>query len=94
MRKGINMQHEYDNIIRLAQKHDFNKIMIKRNSWGDGSWCIVNEVDIKSDGIYGYARGHIHYSNGNTKNGMIPCAGTYAWRVIKVLDEKMKVKYL
>ena len=62
-----------------------------RNSWSNGNWCTVNKVIIKLDGKYGYAFGHIHYKNGETKNGNIPCAGTYAWRTIKILDEDMEV---
>lgn len=26
-------------------------------------------------------------------NGEIPCAGTYAWRAIKVLEEDLEVEY-
>lgn len=33
----------------------------------------------------------IQYANGNTKNGNIPCTGTYAWKIVKVLDEYMEV---
>lgn len=86
-------KHEYDNIMNLAKEHNFKKIMIMRNSWGNGNWCIVNKVEIKENG-YGSAFGHIHYSNGNKSNGSIPCAGTYAWRVIKVLEEDMEVEYV
>lgn len=84
----------YDNIMGLAKKHNFKKIMIMRNSWNNGNWCIVNKVVFKPDKKYGYAYGHIHYANGNKSNGSIPCAGTYAWRVIKVLDEAMEVEYI
>ena len=86
--------YEYDNIISLAKQYNFRKIMIMRNSWNNGNWCIVNKVIIKPDNKYGYAYGHIHYANGNKENGAIPCAGTYAWRVIKVLEEKMEVDYV
>ena len=82
---------EYDNIISLAKKSNYKKIVIMRNSWATGNWCIVNKVIIKPDGKYGEAYGHIHYKDGNTKNGSIPCAGTYAWRTIKVLEEDMEV---
>ena len=85
---------EYDNIISLAKKSNYKKIMIMKNSWANGNWCIVNKIVIKSDGKYGYAFGHIHYSNGNTINGKIPCAGTYAWRTIKVLEDNMDVARL
>lgn len=87
-------EYEYDNIICLAKKYNFKKIMIMRNSWNYGNWCIVNKIAIKPDGIYGFAWGHTHYSNGNKSNGKIDCAGTYAWRVIKVLEEDMEVEYL
>ncbi len=60
----------------------------------NGNWCIVNKVVFKSDMKYGYAYGHTHYANGNTSNGSISCAGTYAWRVIKVLEEDMEVEYM
>ena len=86
--------YEYNNIILLAKEHNFKKIMIMRNSWGYGNWCIVNKVAIKPDGIYGFAWGHTHYSDGNKVNGKIGCAGTYAWRVIKVLEEDMEVIYI
>lgn len=49
---------------------------------------------IKPDGKYGYAYGHIHYANGNKENGLISGAGTYAWRVIKVLEDNMEVEYI
>lgn len=88
------MDYEFDNIMSLAKKNNLKKIMIMRNSWSDGNWCIVNKVVFKSDGVYGYAFGHIHYRNGNVENGRIPCAGTYAWRVIKVLEEDLDVEYL
>lgn len=88
------MQFEYDNIISLARKNNFKKIMIMRNSWNEGNWCIVNKIKIKPDGKYGYAFGHIQYANGNKKNGSIPCAGTYAWRVIKVFETDMEVEEL
>lgn len=87
------MDYEYDNIMNLAKKYNFKKIMIMRNSWNNGNWCIVNKVVFKPDGKYGYAFGHIHYNNGNKSNGSIPCAGTYAWRVIKVFDEDLEVEY-
>ncbi len=87
-------QFEYDNIICLARKNGFKKIIIMRNSWGQGSWCVVNKVVVKPDWKYGYAYGHIHYSNGNKFNGAIPCAGNYSWRVIKVLDEDMEVEFI
>ena len=85
---------EYDNIISLAKQNGFKKIMIMRNSWANGNWCIVNKVAIKPDGKYGFAWGYTKYSNGNTYNGKIDCAGTYAWRVIKVLEDDMDVVYL
>ncbi len=87
-------EYEYDNIMSLAKKHNFKKIMIMRNSWNNGNWCIVNKVVLKSDEKYGYTYGHIHYANGNKSNGSIPCAGTYVWRVIKVLEEDMEVEYM
>ena len=89
-----NQNYEYDNIMNLAQKLNFKKIMIMRNSWNTGNWCIVNKVVFKPDKKYGYAYGHIHYANGNKSDGSIPCAGTYAWRVIKVLEEDMDVEYM
>lgn len=85
------MENEYDNIISLAKKSNYKKIMIMRNSWGKGNWCIVNKIVIKPDKKYGYAYGYIQYADGNTKNGNIPCAGTYAWKIVKVLDEDMEV---
>ena len=86
--------YEYDNIMALAKKAGYKKIMVIHNSWGQGSWAIVNSVTLKSDGRYGFASGHIHYSNGNTSNGNIQCAGNYSWRTIKVLEEDMVVKQL
>lgn len=49
--------------------------------------CIVNKLVFKPDGKYGFVYGHIHYKDGNKSNGAIPCAGTYAWRVIKAFEE-------
>ena len=86
--------YEYDNIMSLAKKAGYKKIMIVRNSWGKGSWAIVNSVTLKPGGEYGFATGHVHYSNGNTCNGKIECAGTFAWRTVKVLEEDMIVKQL
>lgn len=87
-------KEEYNNIILLAKEAKFKKIMIVRNSWGPGNWCIVNKVRINPDGKYGSAYGHTHYANGDTVNGSISCAGTYAWKTVKVLDEDMEVEYL
>ena len=84
---------EYDNIMSLAKKANYKKIMIMRNSWGPGSWAIVNGISLRPDGIYGSAYGHIHYSDGSKVNGSIPCAGTYAWRIIKILEDDMTVDY-
>ena len=86
--------YEYDNIITLAKNHNLKKIMIMKNSWNQGNWCIINKIAIKPDGKYGYAWGYTRYANGNTTNGKIDGAGTYAWRVIKVLEEDMEVTYL
>ncbi len=88
------MDYEYENIMNLAKKYNFKKIMIMRDSWNNGNWCIVNKVVFKPDENYGFAYGHIHYKDGNKVNGAITCAGTYAWRVIKVLEEDMEVVYL
>lgn len=84
---------EYDNIMNLAKSNGLKKIMIMRNSWGYGNWCIVNKVIFKRNG-YGFAYGHIHYADGNVKNGKIECAGTFAWRVIKVFEDDLEVEYL
>jgi hypothetical protein len=86
--------YEYDNIMSLAKKAGYKKIMVMRNSWGQGNWAIVNSVTLKPDGKYGFASGHIHYANGNTSNGNIQCAGNYSWRTIKVLEEDMVVTQL
>ncbi len=88
------MEYEYDNIMSLAKKHNFKKIMIMRNSWSNGNWCIVNKVVYKPDGKYGWAYGHTQYKSGDKENGQISCAGTYAWRVIKVLEEDLEVDYI
>ena len=90
----MNDNYEYDNIMALAKASGYKKIMIMRNSWNNGNWCIVNKVILKPDGKYGYAYGHIHYADGNKFNGSIPCAGTFAWRTIKVLEEDMEVQQL
>lgn len=90
----MEQKYEYDNIMSLAKKSGYKKIMIMRNSWNFGNWCIVNKVVLKPDGIYGFAYGHTHYKSGECFNGKIDCAGTYAWRIIKVLEEDMEVKQL
>ena len=86
--------YEYDNIMSLAKKAGYKKIMVMRNSWGQVNWAIVNSVTFKPDGKYGFASGHIHYANGNTSNGNIQCAGNYSWRTIKILEEDMVVTQL
>ena len=43
----MKVKYEYDNIISLAKKNNFKKIMIMRNSWNNGNWCIVNKIAIK-----------------------------------------------
>ncbi|OJF94683.1 hypothetical protein [Alkalibacterium sp. 20] len=88
------MENEYDNIMNLAKKHDLKKIMIMKDSWCEGSWCIVDKVKFKPDSKYGFAYGRIQYKNGKTSNGSIPSAGTYSWRVIKVLEDDLEVEYL
>lgn len=87
-------ENEYDTILSLAKKNNFKKIMIMRDSWSVGNWCIVNIINIKPDGEYCYAYGYIKYSNGNTFNGRLPAENTYSWKLIKVLDEDMKVNYV
>lgn len=86
---------DYTNIIELARRADFKKIMIKRNSWSYGSNCIVNQIvlkDNKDETYCAYVLGHIKYSNGTRRTGVIECANTYAWRTIKVFeDEEIKV---
>ncbi len=84
----------YDNIMALAKEADYKKIMIMRDTWTDGSWCIVNKVVLKPGGKYGFAYGRIHYRNGNEYTGSINCAGTFSWRTIKVLNENMEVEQL
>ena len=83
---------EYDNIISLAKKSNYKKIMIIKKGWANGAWCIVNKVIINPDEKYGKAFGHIHYANGNEKRTNISGAGTYNWKIIKVFDEDMEVK--
>jgi len=80
----------YDNIMNLAKNHNFKKIMVMRNTWKFGSWCIVNRVHFAEDG-YGSAWGYTHYSNGHTDMGEIICAGNYVWKVVKVLDEDLEI---
>ena len=46
---------DFDNIMGLAKANGLKKIMIMRNSWGNGNWCIVNKVIFKPDGKYGFA---------------------------------------
>lgn len=81
----------YDNIMNLAREHNYKKIVVMKISWGEGGWCIVDKVVYNADGKYGKAYGHIHYRNGNEVDGEIPSAGTYSWRVIKVLEENLIV---
>ena len=42
---------EYDTILSLAKKSNFKKIMIMRDSWNAGNWCIVNRIKIRANGI-------------------------------------------
>lgn len=83
--------YDYDNIMNLAKKNGYKKIMVIRESWGYGNWCIVDKLVLKLNG-YGYAYGFIKYANGSSMSGMISCAGNYSWRVIKVLEEDLKVE--
>ena len=54
---------EYDTILALARKSNFKKIMIIRDSWNTGNWCIVNSIEIKPDGEQCKPSGYIKYSN-------------------------------
>lgn len=87
------MEYDFENIMGLAKKHNLKKIMVMKDSWANGNWFIVNKLIFKPDGKYGFAFGHIHYKDGNTKNGNIAGAGTYSWRVIKVLEDDLEVEY-
>ena len=82
-----------DNIINLTKKNNNKKIMIKKTSWGKGTWCIVNKVIYNDYNEYGDAYGYINYKNENTKNGMIQGSCTYSWNLIKVLDEDLEIEY-
>ena len=84
----------FDNIMSLAKQSNYKKIMIMRNSWGRGNWCIVNKVILKPDGVYGSAYGHIQYADGNKFDGSIPCAGCYSWRTVKILDDDLEIVQL
>ena len=54
---------EYDTILALARKSNFKKIMIIRDSWNTGNWCIVNSIEIKPDGEHCKPYGYIKYYN-------------------------------
>ncbi len=82
---------EYDTILSLAKKSNFKKIMIMRDSWNAGNWCIVNTIKIRPNGKHCNPYGYIKYVNGNTFNGYLSADNTYSWKLIKVLDEDMKV---
>ena len=82
---------EYDTILALARKSNFKKIMIIRDSSNPANRCIVNSIEIKPDGEHCKPYGYIKYSNGNTFKGYLPADNTYSWKLIKVLDENMKV---
>lgn len=86
------MKDDYDNIMSLAKTHNYKKIVVIRNSWSDGNYCIVDKVILKPDGKYGYAYGRTNYRNGYSTSGSIPCAGTYAWKVVKALEENLEVE--
>ena len=84
---------EYDNIISLAKENSYKKIIIRKGSWSrPENWCRVDRIIINPDEKYGFAFGYINYADGNIKQGKIDGAGTYNWKVIKVLDEDMKVE--
>lgn len=87
------MVGDYDTIANLCRENNFKKIMVIRNSWEYGNWCIVNKVIFKEDKRYCNACGHINYKNGNKINGLIEGASTYSWKLIKVLDEEMDIEY-
>jgi len=82
---------EYDTILLLAKKSNFKKIMIMRDSWNAGNWCIVNAIRIIPNAKYCNPYGYIKYANGNTFNGYLPADNTYSWKLIKILDEDRKV---
>lgn len=81
-----------DNIFNLAKKAKYKKILVKRDSWNVGNWCIVNYVRLNPSNQYGVAYGHIQYANGNTHHGKIDCAGNFSWQLIRILKEDMTVK--
>jgi hypothetical protein len=83
--------YKFDDIMNLAKKYNYKKIMIMRDTWDYGIWCIVDKIIFNPDGKYGKAYGFINYKNGNKKHGEILSAGTYAWIVVKTLEEDLEI---
>lgn len=87
------MEDKYDTILNLIKSSNFKKIMIMRNSWGFGNWCIVNEIILQNNEKLAYALGHTHYNDGNKATGIIDGANTYSWKIIKIFDENIEIKH-
>ena len=82
----------YGNIFSFAKECNYKKIMVKRTTWGFGSWCIVSEIHLKLSG-YGSAFGFCQFRDGSKYYGKIDNAGTFSWCLLRVLDDDMKVVY-
>lgn len=82
----------FDSIFNLAKLAGYKKIMVVRDSWSLGNWCIVNWVCINEKDPYGIAYGHINYANGNKHHGKIDDACATSWKLVRILDEEMTVK--
>lgn len=91
-------ENQFYNITQLVVASNFKKIMVCRNSWGGRSYAIVNKIRFDKNRNPQYACisaiGRIKYMNGTTFYGSLPCVGTYAWRLIKVLDEDLEVEFI
>lgn len=88
---------EYTNIIELARRANFCKIMIQKSSWSDGNWAIVNKIYLKDNLNEEYCKnviGYIHYKTGKPYAGSISAHNTFNWKTIKILhDDKLDIVY-
>ena len=80
-----------DNLFNLAKEAGYKKIMVKRESWPFGNWCIVNLMFRNVYDDFGSVYGHTKLSNGDNYHGLILDSDKDIWKLISVLKEDMIV---
>lgn len=87
----VNKNPREDNIIRIALYCNFQKIIVKKDTWGMQGFARIDKIELKPDNRYGFCYGYIHYNNGQEYYGKIPNSGTYNWTLLDILDEKIEL---